>query len=922
MAAGVFLTLVGCVNPCSARVVQLGPLRPAPSVALYVVGDGQPCQARLLIREGEKPQAHRILVRVFDPDETLVFWRYVEYVNPDSVGDVPRHPDIELRPLESAQGVRSVLLNVPLDLKRTGVHQIRVSRGGGQSTVGLELERPLEYGASFGNGLYSGWTSELTPLFVYVPPHAEQLTISGQSLNITGIDGAKLAELPGGGSRATLPVSKTDVVWRFEPSAADWSLRATGFPLILCSSEPAAKTIRASVEVLPDGTVVCHKFQRRIAEMLPKLLAPENVGNTKDLIVPLAERKDAWLAAPQQNAKLKNAFLPTIEKWLRGQNLDPNSHWGGSLAGWKKFIDQPAPANRWDRLRSVKGLWGGASSHYHAGAEHLALAAVHNAPTNPYFGKRELLYRAAAAALRDLMALGEDEVWRGVGADVNPYPGMMAFAVGQKTFPVFGIAAPELPVEVRTLWGEALRHIVDRSYPDGLVSARNQSSHYLVAYEAFADGTDKPLDHAMSRLYARRFVRGQHPAGWHMEATGPDSSYTGMTHWHMGVYYFMSKDPIMLESLRRSYRFFNHTVAPEPDGKKILGGFNFNHRVGEGFYFEQWGGAKGVVDDSCPEIGLWADLERRYRNTPEAQAKAAASVTKFLADPKIPRYAGIATARYLGWAPPDRSGVLPALEKEPFIRNLCDQLIAVKRPGYYTTCFVGKPAAADFYIRQRHDFRLPLPENAENSGGTFNVRKITPFLGGGLTGIWTPEYGHALLATNWAPSTHHGIIATNADGKRYWEDYFAHSFTLDTEKGTLTIKGRIESVPLDYVRTYEFHDNAIAVHLELTATQDLALNNLIENIPVARGAWKSRGAEIAADAKTDGAVITNRVTITDKQGAGIAIVLDKPRELHIQPEGLQTGGWRKLQIGRVAITLRPTLKKGETETLSYQLVPL
>ena len=861
-------------------------------------------------------------MRVFDPDETLVFWRYVEYVNPDKVRDVPKHPDIELRPLESAPGTKSVLLSVPLDLKRSGVHQIRVSRPGRHSAVELELMRPLEYGASFGNGTYSGWTPEPTPLFAYVPPHAEQLTVSGRSLKITGPDGSKLAELPGEGGKPTLLVSKTDVVWRFEPSAADWSLKATGFPLILCSSKAAARTIRASVEVLPDGTVVCHKFQRRIAEMLPKLLAPENVGNTEDLIIPLSERRDAWLADPQRSAKLKDAFLPTIEKWLREQNLDPGSHWGGSLAGWQERIDKPAPKNRWDRLRSVKGLWAGASTHYHAGAEHLALAAVHNAPRNPYFGKRELLYRAAAAALRDLMVLGEDEVWRGVGADMNPYPGMMAFALGQKTFPVFGIAAPELPAEIQALWTEGLRHIVDRSYPDGLVSCRNQSSHYLVAYEAFADGTGNPRDHAMSRLYARRFVRGQHPAGWYTEATGPDSSYIGMTHWHMAVYYFMSKDPVMLDSLRRSYGFFNYTVAPEPDGKKVLGGFNFNQRVGEGFYFEQWGGAKGIIDDACPEIGLWADLEQRHLNTPEAQAAAAASVTSFLADPKVPRYAGIATARYLGWSQPDRSGVLPALEEKPFMRNLFDQMIAVKRPGYYTACFVGKPAAGDFYIKKRHGFRLPLPKDAESSSGAINVRRSNPFLGGGLTGVWTPEYGHSLLATNWAPSTHHGIVATKAGGKRYWEDYFGHSFVLDTEKGTLTIKGHVESVPLDYVRTYEFRDDAIAVRLQLTATQDVALGSLIENIPVARGAWKSRGAEIAAGNKTDGTVTAERITITDKQGAGTAIVLDEPRKLHLQPNGLQTSGWRKLQIGRVEIALQTTLKKGETETLDYQIVPL
>jgi len=72
------------------------------------------------------------------------------------------------------------------------------------------------------------------------------------------------------------------------------------------------------------------------------------------------------------------------------------------------------------------------------------------------------------------------------------------------------------------------------------------------------------------------------------ESGGPDATYIGITHWHEAVYYRHSKDPVILESLRRSYRFFNHTVAPEPDGK-MLGGFNFGHRTGNGFYAEQWG---------------------------------------------------------------------------------------------------------------------------------------------------------------------------------------------------------------------------------------------------------------------------------------------------------------------------------------------
>ena len=54
----------------------------------------------------------------------------------------------------------------------------------------------------------------------------------------------------------------------------------------------------------------------------------------------------------------------------------------------------------------------------------------------------------------------------------------------------------------------------------------------------------------LSRRYAQRFVQGAHDAGWHMEATGPDASYIGMSHWYMALYYRYSNDREMHGSIR------------------------------------------------------------------------------------------------------------------------------------------------------------------------------------------------------------------------------------------------------------------------------------------------------------------------------------------------------------------------------------
>ena len=902
----------------SASAETLGPFQPRPALALYVVADGQPCSARIVVRQGQRADPQRFLLRAFDPDERLVLWHYVEYADPDTIANVTPVEGIELRPSEPLPAEGDVLLDAPLPLDRQGVYQIRISTGWRDPTVELELDRPLSYGVCGQNGDFLPWPDQPPQLHAYVPPHAEELALRGGPAVVIDDSGQALARLEDAKGEATIPIEKTDVLWQFDfADPASWKLRAAGFPLILCASPEAARAIKASVEVLPDGTVVCHQFQRRIAELLPQILAPENVGRAEDLIVPLADRKDAWLADPLRNVILKDSFLPMIGKWLNSQNLDPSSHWSGSLDGWQEKANAAPPENRWDRLRGIEGLWAGASSHYGAAAEHLAQAALYDAPVNPYHGRRELLYRAAAAALRDLMALAEDETWPGT-ADLDPYPGVMAFCLGQKTLPVYGVAAAHLPDEIREVWTDGLRHIVDRSFPDTLVTCRNQSSHYLVAFQAFADGSGDPRYETLTRLYARRWARGQHQTGYHMECIGPDASYIGMTHWHEAVYYRMSEDPVVLESLRRSYRLFNHTVGPEPDGR-MLGGFNFNHRVGEGFYFEQWSGAKGILDDVLPEVGVWAGPKPTPEEQQARRDKAIEQIEKFLAEPKEPLYSGITGYDYWHFAQPDRSAVFPCQEQEPFIRQFADEFVFVKRPAYYTYVYTGQPAG-EYYIRPRETLRLPLPDNAETNGGYLpGAKSITPFVGGGLSGFWTPEYGHSLMAANWAPTTHHGIIATAKDGKRYWEDYHAQEHQLDPDAGTLTFTGRIESLPLTYERRYTFEDDRLIVELKLTAEEDLDLADLVECIPLARGGWKPRGATIEAAGQTEGTVTSDRFRVTDSEGAGVEFTFSQPQTLRLIPEGLQTSGWRKLQIGRVELALPATAKAGKVGELSYEV---
>src|SRR5690606_26161142 len=258
--------------------------------------------------------------------------------------------------------------------------QLRVTAGNANTTLEVRLPRAAAWGVSFQNGEFKSWPNQPATMFALVPPRAEELEIAGGPLRISDENGAPILDRSDAkAAPQKTEISKTGVLWKWEfPADAAWSFRASGFPLILCPDEKSARAIGASVETLPDGTVVAHKFQRRIAELLPVLLDPKNVGRAEDLIEPLAAREKEWLEDPVRNAHLLSPYgvMPAVEWALRHQNVDPKSHWSGSLSGWAEREKLAPPHNRWDRWKAIgsdnaplgsnffEGLWGGASTNY------------------------------------------------------------------------------------------------------------------------------------------------------------------------------------------------------------------------------------------------------------------------------------------------------------------------------------------------------------------------------------------------------------------------------------------------------------------------------------------------------------------------------------------------------------------------------
>ncbi len=922
--------------------------RPSPAMALYLVkADAAPEPLALRLYRGNRPQGDRITLRLFDPEENLVLRQHLEpgqeflHTLPGS-GEIEGIPlpafDAPARPHESMATTR-VVLDAP------GIWQARVVGGDHNTVVHVDLDASVRRGVSFQNGRFTPWRNDLSQAWFYIPRNARRLTLRGVGVEAWDHLGERRfpPEEYDPKGPFTIDLEATDVVWTLRfADPATWHFVASGIPLILTEDEATARAIGGSVEVLDDGTVVAHRFQRRLAELLPRLLEPANVGDTEELIALFDSEPEQWLEGnPLRNQLLRQpyGFFPHLLFALREQLLDPESHWAGTIgkAVWAESLAATTPEDRWDSFLGVhhgQGRSGTSSSAY---AKYLADAYTLDAPFNPYRGRREVLYRAAAAAFRDLMLLNESEIFPGAGSDLDTYPGMPGFVYGGRHFPEFAKAAPHLPEEIREAWAAGLRRIVDRHWPDGLVSCRNQSSHFLVAWQNFALGTGEAADADLARRFAARFARTAMPAGYHREAGGPCGTYPGIQHFYMAEYYRLSGDAEMLESIRRSYRFYNHTVAPEPDGR-VFGGYNYTHRTPRGFHQEQYGGARRILADILPEVGLWAPEPPSEAEQAKSAEALQASVGRPFPEKHHCLELNLNAWRY--WTEtPNRSGVWPAREKASFVRDFGGELIAVKRPGWYAAFYVGKPAGSPFYLYGAHGGTRPLPDHAEDAGGDMWATYTTKgtaraFNNGGLTLFWTPDYGNAMLAGKTA-LTRHGLVAFADDNTRHAEDYFRVAYQLDESAGTLRCTGQMENLPLAYERLYTFHDDHLQVDLKLTASGDVTYRRLVENLPVAGGSCKSAGVTIAVDGDESavqpegvdealGARIelataaTASASLTDDDGRGLDIIFDKARPIRLCRSGLVNGD---IQHNRLEIELPATLAAGDTLTLSYQLIP-
>jgi len=869
-------------------------LRPASALTVYIDAE-KAVTADIVFRSTDDAKPNRVMLRVFDAKETLVLRKFIVMSN--SV---------------KSEGI---LAKETVEMVKPGIYQVRVIAGCRRVAVDIRLSKDTGWGVSFQNGDYSSWPKMPEKMYTYIPHKAEKLFIEGGPVTIRD---ENQKDLFSGKKKGEITVNKNKTVWEILPDPAG-KFTAYGFPFILCNTSEAAEKIKASIRVLPDGTAVSWKFQEEAQLLIKKYAQTEYVGRNEDLTVDFNKVKNVLRQDPIRNEQLIVSYdgvLRPLNAIINSQNLNSADHWCGAIDFWQSASQKTEPENRWDRLYAVRH---GSFEKDSAGlaAYKLAFAASFRHEANLWHGKKELLYRAALASLRDITQISESEIGLSTYAEQSFYPGNMGFLM-PRFLHAYPYVNPQMPEDIKRVWTRGLQHLIDRHLAEEIVSCQNQSSHFILAFQEFYKGSGLKEYGKDAQNFAKYFAESASPAGWQPEALGPCASYNGISHWYMGEYYRMSGDEVMRKALADSYRFFNHTVSVEPSGR-VIAGFSFNHRVNRGFNFSQYGGAKGIAD-MIPEIGAWANTG--VLSIKQREEQALASIDAFLTNvPRTLESAGTGSLSYpfsigrtKNYLPPDSALVLPEKEKGDFIRNIGNELIAVKQSGYFTSVYVGKPVPDSWYLRYREELRK-VREGEENEG-PISTYQCTPMLGGGLTIFSVSEFGSALVTANWTPYTHHGLVAFIGD-KRYWEDYMATEFSFDERRRTLEITGRIENVPVTYNRTYVFQKEALEVRVVLSAVSNVTLQRLFENIPVIIGQLKENGSVITVLGSDQNA---KGFTVTDKNGKGAQFLFRKSQNLHIVRNGLKDRDG--LHLGRVEILFPASLAEGEQAEISYSMGPV
>ncbi|MGE5532616.1 MAG: hypothetical protein ACM3VW_10930 [Bacteroidota bacterium] len=840
------------------------------------------------------------LLRVLDPQEKLV----LRHEWPGETTEKPQPEELKVTVAGAGPGVYQVIVN--------GGYSV----GWSQSTVEIKTTPGLDFGVFGHLDNLAGMKQQFADTYVYLPPGLKTLpvTVGGELTKLVLADEAGTAklelskvkksgevELPAGGEH----------VWRLQAEGPFYTINTQGYPIILCPTPESAKAIRASVDVMPDGTICFHKHQVAAWKLLQEYKKkPASAYNVP--VVPLAKVEAAMLKEPGRNTLLFGHYgiMSALPALLAQQNLDPKSPWFGSIVTWKDKEGKERPSALADYDRGGEEAFASLNKNlaglYWMRGEH-----------NPYYHNPQLLNRVIVGALLDQMVMREGEY---CNVSNTSYWGTQAFTLEHSQSGAFSLVYKDVPKDVQAVWHAGQQRLTDRMLYGTVGGCTNQWTILLTGLWRYYEGTGE-------EQYAKDIMRnvgwlennvfqGQRPAGYMTEANGPDATYNGITGHSLSVIYHHTKDAALLESLRKCYNLFNHTITPEPDDK-WLASSGYCHRTPGDWTSPQYGAGLGPMSAVLPEAGLrypghgaWAYYEPY---TDEAgKAKAEEDLKKVMSyfgtdyfgseGSNYARASGAFDIGFENWRIYQNKyvpGKLPVVAEDNFTRSFGDEFLCVRRPAYYAFLYSGT-AYQEWQMGARpKDANEQYPSND------------------GLCVFWTPEFGVSLLTKNWGATRTNTLLVKTAAGEALWPYYIDTKSRYDTGAGTAVLTGKIRGTGLSYERAYRFGDEGVECTLTVTAAEAGQFAAVSECIPYPLEDIKP-GMTVSLQGAAGKAT---GIVFADKGGKGHTVALEQPAAVELGKDETTDHYGGKHVYGRALIALPTDWAAGQTVVLKYRLLP-
>lgn len=846
---------------------------------------------------------HRLMVRIFDANEQLVFRNNITSPQLSKQENLPDQVSIKVP--QSSPGIIQVVVT------------------GGRTppaTFDFTTDPPLPFGIMNSIRVITPPKHPIENGFIYIPTGAKQLSIEPVDTEITIWDENDNIVLKN--ETATIPVLKTDVIWKISlkpKKSSTAKVFTNGFDVIICPDIATAKAIGGSTEKLDDGTIVAHKFQVRLDRLLRKTFASPD----KFTLYPIKSfepLKKIFLSNPEKYQYLITNYrpvLPYLNIWFDRQIIDSNSPFFGGIHAPASYdeiltpyqisssklrisenkpkISLPAVTNQsqHDLLASFSapGI-----------ADSLAFLYNLDPNINPYYHNINLLNRIIIASCRDLMLLDESELIYGFGG--TDWPGTFAFMFRYKYCDAYGAvgqAVKQLYPKIYKEWTSGLSRFADHVALMPVFAPANQSAHIPYGLWRVYEGSKEQFYKDLTSLTVEKLCQNlQKPAGYYVEGYGPCASYAGITLDLFAMLYIDSRMPILKDSIEKAYYCFNHTVASEPDGT-LIGATDFNHRVQAPWTASQHLSGRTMMAQYLPEVAIWSQHDRKNSNELKEkigkELKEIPYSVEYFSN-KTDFNFGVASGesrRFFQYYSSETApgGSFPYEQSSSFIRNIGDEFIAVKKPGYYALIYVGKPG-----IPPANKHMAPMQKG--------------PRTGGGLSLVWLPDYKVLLAGQGWNSFCHHGIIVETKPEEIHYADYYATKFALDIATNQLVVEGKINDTPLNYIHQYTFDTNSIKIQTTVKAENSFNCESCYLQFPLFIA--KQRGfVPYVPPYKT------STICFSDSAEAKAYLLFKEPVRAELSRTFTEKFDGTDYKIQQLKIYLPTVWEKNQTVVLSYEI---